>query len=242
MCNAWTHYPDCNCGFGGWTGYWISPTGARRRYCEYIEWAPKRSFEFSAGQKYSFESFLNPNANCPVCGAPVFFYQSPYGGRVFFDELGPPWPKHPCMDLTRRPGKGTALTRFRRGSKRINPPEWQKSGWEPLSSVFIRKQKGKFNLLLTGYGLTSKRKISIGIRISSEITAKAPILVKPVLGCLALLRVSFVIPGDSGLEGDVGCVTGYKHHFLLSMSRADRKRYLNIQKIMRSNAFLRGRL
>jgi hypothetical protein len=28
----------------------------------------------------------------------VFFYQSPYGGRVFFDSLGPPWPKHPCTD------------------------------------------------------------------------------------------------------------------------------------------------
>jgi hypothetical protein len=28
----------------------------------------------------------------------VYFYQSPYGGRVFFDELGPPWPKHPCTD------------------------------------------------------------------------------------------------------------------------------------------------
>lgn len=38
-----------------------------------------------------------PNARCPVCGAPVIFYRSPYDGRVFFDPpLGPPWPKHPC--------------------------------------------------------------------------------------------------------------------------------------------------
>jgi hypothetical protein len=42
------------------------------------------------------KSCTNPNAKCPVCGDPVFFYRSPSNGRVFFDELGPPWPKHPC--------------------------------------------------------------------------------------------------------------------------------------------------
>ena len=41
---------------------------------------------------------VRPNAKCPVCGAPVYFYQNEYGSRVFFDELGPPWPKHPCTD------------------------------------------------------------------------------------------------------------------------------------------------
>jgi hypothetical protein len=45
-----------------------------------------------------FASFTDPNATCPICGARVFYYESPYGGRVFFDELGPPWPKHPCTD------------------------------------------------------------------------------------------------------------------------------------------------
>jgi hypothetical protein len=39
---------------------------------------------------------VQPNADCPVCGRPVFFYQNAFGSRVFFDELGPPWPKHPC--------------------------------------------------------------------------------------------------------------------------------------------------
>lgn len=42
--------------------------------------------------------FVNPNADCPVCGQPVFFYQNEYGSRVYFDELGPPWPKHPCTN------------------------------------------------------------------------------------------------------------------------------------------------
>lgn len=43
-------------------------------------------------------SYVDPNAHCPVCGERVFFYQSPNGGRVFFDHLGWPWPKHPCTD------------------------------------------------------------------------------------------------------------------------------------------------
>ncbi|TPL71391.1 hypothetical protein [Mesorhizobium sp. B2-3-15] len=42
--------------------------------------------------------FVNPNAVCPVCAASVFYYQNDRGSRVFFDDLGPPWPKHPCTD------------------------------------------------------------------------------------------------------------------------------------------------
>lgn len=53
------------------------------------------SFEFPF---ITYPSYVNPNARCPVCGCAVYFYQSPYGGRVFFDELGPPWTKHPCTD------------------------------------------------------------------------------------------------------------------------------------------------
>lgn len=44
------------------------------------------------------ESYVNPNAICPVCGDQVYYFQSQYGGRVFFDALGWPWPKHPCTD------------------------------------------------------------------------------------------------------------------------------------------------
>ena len=42
--------------------------------------------------------FVSPNATCPVCKASVFFYSNANGSRVFFDQLGPPWPKHPCTD------------------------------------------------------------------------------------------------------------------------------------------------
>lgn len=44
------------------------------------------------------KSYVNPNAKCPVCSQRVFFFQSENGGRVFFDDLGWPWPKHGCTD------------------------------------------------------------------------------------------------------------------------------------------------
>ena len=49
----------------------------------------------------STASYVTPNALCPVCGAAVFFYRSEAGGCVFFDDLGWPWPKHPCTDDVR---------------------------------------------------------------------------------------------------------------------------------------------
>lgn len=55
-------------------------------------------------------AYVNPNAECPVCGEPVFFYQNEFGSRVYFDELGPPWPKHPCTDNPEYRGKSRART------------------------------------------------------------------------------------------------------------------------------------
>lgn len=48
-----------------------------------------------------------PNATCPVCGAAVYFYSNEWGSRVYFDALGPPWPKHPCIDSSARSTQGT---------------------------------------------------------------------------------------------------------------------------------------
>ncbi len=45
-------------------------------------------------------NYVNPNARFPVCRAVVYFNQSPHGGRVYFNDLGWPWPKHYCTDTT----------------------------------------------------------------------------------------------------------------------------------------------
>lgn len=39
-----------------------------------------------------------PNATCPVCGEDVWFFRNENGGCAYFDAVGQPWPKHPCMD------------------------------------------------------------------------------------------------------------------------------------------------
>ncbi|TIM38176.1 hypothetical protein [Mesorhizobium sp.] len=54
--------------------------------------------------------YVNPNTRCPVCGDAVFFYANRHGSRVYFDELGHPWPKHPCTDNpARRIAAGPAV-------------------------------------------------------------------------------------------------------------------------------------
>ncbi|HVR54975.1 MAG TPA: hypothetical protein VMS38_34970 [Pseudorhodoferax sp.] len=48
---------------------------------------------------------------------------------MFFDDLGPPWPKHPCTS-----GDNNA-------APIAKPRPWQKHDWKPLSSVSIDKSK-----------------------------------------------------------------------------------------------------
>lgn len=62
-----------------------------------------QSRKLSSRSDGTVPSFTVPNARCPECGALVFFYQNVAGSRVFFDDLGPPWPKHPCTDMPAQP-------------------------------------------------------------------------------------------------------------------------------------------
>lgn len=122
-CNAWNHPASCNCGWGGDTGgrgglsAWTVPTMP----------AADGSL-WSAGRRPAIESFVNPNAHCPVCGAAVYFYQSPYGGRVFFDDLGPPWPKHPCTDNGSPPRARVPAVSFPAPTV-----QWIRDGWRPAT-------------------------------------------------------------------------------------------------------------
>ena len=35
---------------------------------------------------------------CRYCGDPVYYFSCDHGCRVFFNELGAPWPEHRCLD------------------------------------------------------------------------------------------------------------------------------------------------
>src|SRR5690606_31722783 len=85
MCNAWNHDPSCTCGFGG-----------ERPLTEW-EIAQSRPAGTRSSWGYSDE-FCQPTI-CPKCGASVYFVRH-NGGSVWLDELGSPWPKHGCFEIT----------------------------------------------------------------------------------------------------------------------------------------------
>jgi hypothetical protein len=129
MCNAYNHAFDCPCGFGGDTG---GGGGRAQFYRIYTEPLSSGWAKDSSG---TIESYVNPNAHCPVCGEAVYFYRSPYNGRVFFDELGWPWPKHPCTDNSAQPRRATRGSVL--GSAPRVEPAWRAEGWSPLLSVKV---------------------------------------------------------------------------------------------------------
>lgn len=87
-------------------------------------------------------AFVNPNANCPVCGAEVFFYQNEHGSRVFFDELGPPWPKHPCTDNSQNsPATGPTAPPIRSGPEASLVQQWLRFSSLDPEQAFISRYK-----------------------------------------------------------------------------------------------------
>lgn len=86
---------------------------------------PKRPFDPKA---YATEqAFVNPNAVCGQCGASVYYYEHPNGARVLFDQLGPPWPKHPCYEASQAINRNV-ITQAATGAG----PRWVQEGWQPL--------------------------------------------------------------------------------------------------------------
>lgn len=82
-CNAHNHDPDCECGWGGMGGE--SSRGGLTSSRTSIH-QPESGAESRAG-------------TCGYCLAAVYFHTNGHGDFVVFDELEPPWPKHPCYEL-----------------------------------------------------------------------------------------------------------------------------------------------
>lgn len=139
MCNAWNHPRSCTCGWGGDGHLGRSPGG----YAGQLRSAPSRNPLRSYADK-GFASHTEPNASCPVCHADVYFYQSPNGGRVFFDELGPPWPKHPCTDHAAARSSSAAVRIFTHYSVADRKPfSWESSGWRAIQIGSSVRERGK---------------------------------------------------------------------------------------------------
>jgi hypothetical protein len=63
---------------------------------------------------------------------------------VFFDALGPPWPKHPCTDNPRIPIGRFSAPR----EEKQRGFDWQAQGWEPVVIERVEKVKGWARLKL----------------------------------------------------------------------------------------------
>lgn len=163
------HHASCMCG-------WCVNLGGRVRPIIYRSADPiycgtKRPFSFT-----SYSSFTIPNASCPVCGSSVYFYQSPSGGRVFFDELGPPWPKHPCTDNPSGNVRLLNVDRVLATSGRHDAPadaQWVRDGWEPINIRSSRMDGGwhavPVSNLRTGLHFDA---LSVGlVKLTGEICA-----------------------------------------------------------------------
>ena len=158
MCNAFNHPPGCRCGFEGGNN-----SGSFSFYKPQI-------YLGNSDYKVGYDSFLNPNAACPVCGAKVFFYQSSNGGRVYFDELGPPWPKHPCTDQSFPVSNSKKYI--------SNKAHWHLNLWNPfLISCVTKSDKSILRLVGEHQGrnfsiyINQKDSVDLFSRVETSIVA-----------------------------------------------------------------------
>jgi hypothetical protein len=192
MCNSRNHPPSCTCGFGG-IGHAGRRTFDNYEYSQISTthqsnyFSQKESYDFSFGSYNGFEAnydsfvrhFVNPNATCPECGASVFFCQLENGGRVFFDELGPPWTKHPCTDRSK--DRTSIIYGFSSNHAPTNIElsfSWYKAGWKP----FQCSNSYKVVTLLTKLeGIFENNRIELFIKnfdISRKLVKQMPIHLK----------------------------------------------------------------
>jgi hypothetical protein len=152
MCNSLNHHPSCTCGFGGvgHLGRRINGdnmvkedelTNYRRTVhpCDLDSKQQARQADYVTFKNH----FVNPNATCPICGKFVYFYQSENGGRVFFDELGHPWTKHPCTDKSQN--RKVSIGNLQ--SKPFPSMNWKKEGWRPFWCFEASLIQGRFTKL-----------------------------------------------------------------------------------------------
>ena len=171
MCNAHNHRAGCTCGWGG--GESSSSSISTSLYVSRMR-ALQNNAAWS-GISTAIESYTRPNANCPVCGAAVYFYRSPYGGSVYFDELGIPWPKHPCMDFgssTRRPAYSGSS--FSQNAAKV--ATWEIQGWIPV--VILKSDLFDVAVIIRLFSPQTKKFYYIGSAKTIGINPGSPAFIK----------------------------------------------------------------
>jgi hypothetical protein len=176
----------------------------------------KNSIRNTFQSKYTYNSFVNPNAWCPVCGDEVFFYQSPYGGRIYFDELGPPWPKHLCTDNSSSKPSGRSSWALHGYQSIVKRYQWQVEGWMPLICTKI----------VSGKGFTELQGLIDGLRRVTLYTDNAevdfedsPVLIRLVKGQPKLFEVSSLTRGSNQSITQSAVFQGFSDIFDLARTK-----------------------
>jgi hypothetical protein len=158
MCNAWNHSNDCACGWGG-----LGHKGGRGDNSSFINIIKPKFKSYSE----LLASCTIPNAKCPVCGMSVFFYTSPHNGRVFFDELGPPWPKHPCTSNDNRAAKTKIPLKINIISPNLN--HFDDKEWKPFLCLMVEEIPNHHNIYaISGYLNDQKRMLFTNMKGLSD--------------------------------------------------------------------------
>jgi hypothetical protein len=122
VCNAKNHRWNCDCGFGEAKGLRSTRTSSAETSDLFVvPRVPRR--------------YTKPNERCAFCDAPVFFRRLANGGRVYFDDPGSPWRKHPCTD--------------RASKSYLGPFGGVEDGWPQVTELFA-ETVGSDSLRLTG--------------------------------------------------------------------------------------------
>jgi hypothetical protein len=160
-CNAWNHPPNCDCGWGGvFYGFEVKT----ERYYWQVS-----------------DSYTNPNATCPICRAKVFYYESPFGGKVYFDHMGPPWPKHPCMDLHQAKTQTKFGTEKTQPTIKLNISNYKiEEGWRPVYCAEIKNSTELDGCIVLSLYEPENRKLLYAKHKRESIDERSPILIRRV--------------------------------------------------------------
>jgi ssDNA-binding Zn-finger/Zn-ribbon topoisomerase 1 len=147
------------------------------------------------GRAGFYDSYVNTNAHCPVCGEPVIFYQSAYGGRVFFDHpLGWPWPKHPCTDNSVSHGLPPKPV-SKEPPQKEKGREWELTGWKPFVCLY-QKTNEQGVTEIWGQVLTKQSKATNGFFVRGSINSldlnlrDAPVFIKEIVIANGVYKLS----------------------------------------------------
>ena len=157
MCNAFNHPKSCKCGWGsdGMMGYSNS-------YDNHLD--TELGLLAQAYTSRTKVSSTQPNYQCKCCGAKVYFFQSSSGGKVLFDSLGQPWPKHDCLGITYLRKKEQL---------KISPHEWiNMSGL--CATPSSKENQSVFSGVVTNQASTKQNRLEL------EVMADDPVLIKDI--------------------------------------------------------------